>query len=115
MRKTFFKDEEDDFVNLVEKSDKSTQTYLDTNLLYTDIDKLNSNINKLNSENNQLTHDYKELLEILSIALKLENNKEIDIEKIKTHFQIIINREIRRKFALPFIKVHNTIFNNYTK
>lgn len=99
MNKTFFKEEEDGFVNVIEKSDKSTQTILN-------IENLLDNINRLNLENNQLTNDYKELMDILSLALKLENNKDIDLDKIKTHLQIIINREIRRKFAIPFVKIY---------
>jgi len=98
--KTFFKEEEDGFVNVIEKCDKSTQTNFN-------IENLLNDINRLDLENNQLTNDYKELIDILSLALKLENNKDIDIHKIKTHLQIIINREIRRKFAIPFVKFIN--------
>jgi len=59
---------------------------------------------KLKQQINNLTTNFNELLQLVSNLIKIDSSNS-EIETIKRNLTIIVNRELRMKYAFPFINI----------
>jgi len=81
-----------------------TSTEIQTELTGEDINKIKSELNRVKAENARLLCDIKEICMLVGIA-KITGDNDIDMDKIKRHLTLIVNREIRQHTPMPFINV----------
>jgi hypothetical protein len=89
------------------KNDVISRLHDENNKLSNENLKLNAELIKMNVENSKLEYSYREISKLLSIITKthIDNTSNLDIDKIRNELTIIANRELRMKYAFPFINL----------